>query len=211
MHALVFTAHYIIFCLYPHAGVTYVRWGRTSCPNVTGTELVYSGRAGGTFWNTQGGGAEKLCLPDQPEYLPNTANLDSAIPASPHVHGAEYEYSAGPNSNTLHQNVPCAVCYASARSSTLMIPAKIQCPPTWTREYYGYLSTERAKEPSRVPSGHYRSSFNCVDVNPEIIENSHNNNDGALFYFALSACNTNGLRCPPYEHGRALSCAVCTK
>ena len=120
-------------------------------------------------------------------------------------------YFAGPNSNILHHNVPCAVCYASARSSTLMIPAKIQCPPTWTREYYGYLSTERAKEPSRVPSGHYRSSFNCVDVNPEIIENSRSNNDGALFYFALSACNTNGLRCPPYEHGRALSCAVCTK
>ncbi|CAI8046156.1 hypothetical protein GBAR_LOCUS25510, partial [Geodia barretti] len=26
-------------------GVTYIRWGRTTCPNTTGTELVYSGRA----------------------------------------------------------------------------------------------------------------------------------------------------------------------
>ena len=88
--------------------------------------------------------------------------------------------------STLHHNVPCAVCYASARSSILMIPAKIQCPPTWTREYYGYLSSERANEPSRVPSGHYRSSFDCVDVNPEIIENSSGNRDGALFYYVLS-------------------------
>ena len=197
--------------LFLYAGVTYVRWGRTTCPNVTGTQLVYSGRAGGTYWNIQGGGAEKLCLPDQPEYLPNTANIAQAIPASPHVHGAEYEYNAGPNSNTFQRNVPCAVCYASARSSTLMIPAKIQCPSTWTREYYGYLSSERANEPSRVPSGHYRSSFNCVDVNPEVIENSSGNGEGALFYYVLSACDTNGLRCPPYEEGRILSCAVCTK
>ena len=194
-----------------YAGVTYIRWGRTTCPNVTGTQLVYSGRTAGTFWNIQGGGAEKLCLPDQPEYLPNTANIDDAIPASPHVHGAEYEYSAGPNSNTFHHNVPCAVCYASARSSTLMIPATIQCPPKWTREYYGYLSSERANEPHNVPSGHYRSSFNCVDVNPEVIDNSSSNRDGALFYYVLSACGTNGLSCPPYEDGRILSCAVCTK
>ena len=84
-----------------------------------------------------------------------------------------------------------------------MIPAQIQCPPTWTREYYGYLSTERA--------GHHRSSFNCVDVNPEVIGNSGANGEGALFYYALSACDSNGLSCPPYENGRILSCVVCTK
>ena len=120
-----------------------------------------------------------------------------------YVHGAEYEYSAGPNSNTFQHNVPCAVCYATARSSTLIIPAKIQCPPTWTREYYDYLSSERA--------GHYRSSFNCVDVNPEVIGNSGANGEGALFCYVLSACDTNGLSCPPYENGRILSCVVCTK
>ena len=30
-------------------GVTYIRWGRTTCPNTTGTELVYKGRAAGSF------------------------------------------------------------------------------------------------------------------------------------------------------------------
>ena len=29
-------------------GVTYVRWGRTTCPDTEGTELVYTGRAGGS-------------------------------------------------------------------------------------------------------------------------------------------------------------------
>ena len=186
-----------------YAGVTYVRWGRTNCSNVTGTQLLYSGRAGGAYWSIKGGGAEKLCLPDKPEYLPNTSNIAQNIPSSPHVHGAEYEYSAGPNSDVFQRNVPCAVCYASAKSSTLMIPAKIECPPTWTREYYGYLSAERGT--------HYRSSFNCVDVNPEVIKNSSSNGEGALFYYAMSACNSNGLKCPPYEHGRILSCVVCTK
>ena len=32
-------------------GVTYVRWGRTNCSNVTGTEVVYCGRAAGTSSN----------------------------------------------------------------------------------------------------------------------------------------------------------------
>lgn len=108
----------------------HVRWGRTTCPNIVGTQLVYSGRAGGTFWSIQDGGAEKLCLPEQPQYLAGTTNIDQAIPSSPHVHGAEYEYSAGPNTNTFQRNVPCAVCHASARSSTVMIPAKIQLVPS---------------------------------------------------------------------------------
>ena len=30
-------------------GVVYTRWGRTTCPNITGTSLVYSGRAGGSI------------------------------------------------------------------------------------------------------------------------------------------------------------------
>ena len=37
-------------------GVTYVRWGRTTCPNTPGTELVYTGRAAGSSWDISGGG-----------------------------------------------------------------------------------------------------------------------------------------------------------
>ena len=32
----------------PSGGAVYTRWGRTICPSDQGTELVYSGRAGGT-------------------------------------------------------------------------------------------------------------------------------------------------------------------
>ena len=47
-------------------GVVYTRWGRTTCPTTSGTQLVYAGRAAGS-WNTHsGGGANYLCLPDNP-------------------------------------------------------------------------------------------------------------------------------------------------
>ena len=51
------------------AGVTYIRWGRTTCPQVAGTQLVYSGRAAGSHFNSQGGSAEYICLPANPDYL----------------------------------------------------------------------------------------------------------------------------------------------
>ena len=50
-------------------GVVYVRWGRTTCPSTPGTELVYAGKAGGSHYSHSGGGANKLCLPDDPQYL----------------------------------------------------------------------------------------------------------------------------------------------
>ena len=47
----------------------YVRWGRTTCPVNHSTELVYSGRAGGSSYNSHGGATNYLCLPDNPDYL----------------------------------------------------------------------------------------------------------------------------------------------
>jgi hypothetical protein len=46
-------------------GVVYTRRGSSSCPSVPGTTLVYAGRAAGT---TQGGRANNLCMPPDPQY-----------------------------------------------------------------------------------------------------------------------------------------------
>ena len=43
-------------------------WGKCSCPSVTGTELIYAGRAAGTFWDKEGEGSNYLCLPGTPQY-----------------------------------------------------------------------------------------------------------------------------------------------
>ena len=45
-------------------GATYIRWGRTQCPNITGTSLVYNGRAGNAHYTNKGGGVSYQCLPN---------------------------------------------------------------------------------------------------------------------------------------------------
>ena len=181
--------------------MTYIRWGKSSCPNVTGTQLIYAGRAGGSSFATQGGGAEKLCLPLDPDYI-DVPQSTSAFRFSTLL-GAEYQTYNGPQNNLQNHNVPCAVCYASTRAAMIMVPAITQCPSSWTREYYGYLMTECGA------TGHHRSSFDCVDVNPDVVPGGIGNTNGALFYYVIATCN--GLQCPPYEANRVVSCAVCTK
>ena len=76
-----------------NGGVVYTRWGKTSCPNVTGTELVYAGRAGGTWYGHTGGGANHLCMPNDPDYLRYTPGVQGYS----YVYGAEYEaWGGGP-------------------------------------------------------------------------------------------------------------------
>jgi hypothetical protein len=169
---------------------------------VSGTELLYAGRAGGSEHMNQGGGAEKLCVTTNPDYI-NTPGSTSATLYS-NLHGAEYQTLNGPHHNLFNHNVPCAVCYASTRAAMIMIPAKTQCPSSWTREYYGYLMTEREHQ------NHHRSSFDCVDVNPEVVPNTGADTNGALFQYVIASCNT-GIQCPPFVSNKILSCAVCTK
>ena len=90
----------------------------------------------------------------------NSTNDNNNI--SPAIHGAEYQYHSGPNGNLHDPNVPCAVCYSSTRAASIMVPAKTVCPSSWTRDYYGYLTVEYQT--------HHRSSFNCMDVNPDVVD-----------------------------------------
>ena len=51
-------------------GVTYVRWGRTTCRDTTGTELVYTGRAAGSHYSHSGtGDSNYQCVVEDPVIL----------------------------------------------------------------------------------------------------------------------------------------------
>ena len=177
-------------------GVTYTRWGNSSCPTIAGTELVYSGRAGGTHYSHKGGAANYLCMPLDPEYtLPSRAGVNNRN----YVFGVEYK---GPIQGISDHNVPCAVCAVSTREMVLMIPAKTSCPTSWTREYYGYLMSADHGHPGR-------SMYTCVDRGQESLPGSHANTNGALFYHVEANCN--GMACPPYDPQKELNCVVCTK
>ena len=137
----------------------YVRWGRTSCPSDQGTELVYSGRAGGSHFNRKGGGANHLCMPDDPDHMQYGSGVQGYCP----VYGMEYNIHASSQLlySVRYRNVPCALCYVATRDTVLMIPAKVHCPINWTVEYTGYLMTES--------SGHRRSTYECVDKDSESV------------------------------------------
>ena len=175
--------------------MVYTRWGNSGCPNITGTELVYTGRAGGSFWNQPGGGANYICLPMDPEY--NLLSRGGVQGESP-VWGAEYEQ---PLVGAHNHNVPCAVCHGTTRETVLMIPAKTSCPTSWTKEYDGYLMSEHIN--------HYRRMFVCIDSAQESFPGTGAQTNGALFYHTEADCTN--LPCPPYNNEQELNCVVCTK
>ena len=182
-------------------GVTYVRWGRTTCPNTAGTELVYAGRAAGSSSGSTGGPNQYLCLPEEPQYGDNKTRQQE-VQNSP-LHGVEYEfeYTEQPLGHVHNHNVPCAICHSTLRESVLMIPARISCPDTWTLEYSGYLMSEH------VHTG--KASAECVDKDPEVVPGELEDSPGAAFYHTEATCN--GLPCPPYVADKELTCAICTK
>ena len=184
-------------------GVVYIRWGRTTCPNTTGTHLQYAGRAAGSYNSETGGGANHLCLPEQPQYLTYTAG--SQIGRA-HLYGVEYRTAGsrdnGPLHSFQHHNVPCAVCYTSTRGTVMMIPARITCPSSWTREYYGYLM-------ANWRGNHARTMFECVDRYPQSVPGSAASSGGDLFYHTEVKCT--GIPCPPYDTQKEVTCVVCTK
>ena len=182
----------------PSGGVTYTRWGRTNCPTGQGSELVYAGRAGGTHYQHSGGGANHLCMPDDPDHL----QYQSGVQGWSHITGVEYWHSGlPPYSSVNYNNVPCAVCYVATRSVSLMIPAKTQCPTHWTLEYIGYLMTAKYNQ--------HRTMYECVDKDPELVPGLHVIDPRGLFYPVEPSCIS--LSCPPYDAQKELICAVCTR
>ena len=98
-------------------------------------------------------------------------------------------------------NVPCAVCSVQVRGRLLIIPARKDCPASWTKEYEGALMSGSYT--------HSRSMYECVDKDAESVPGSAANTNGALFYPVEANCN--GMSCPPYDPQKELLCVVCTK
>ena len=133
--------NYVLFCLITSfssvVGVTYIRWGRISCPDTEKTEVLYKGKAAGKRHDQIGGGSNYLCLTDDPVSLPFTAGQQSTSHRN-FIYGAEYETTDSPPAlgSNHNFNVPCVACYSSVRSTKIMIPGTMNCSSSWTREYY---------------------------------------------------------------------------
>ena len=75
----------------------------------------------------------------------------------------------------------------------------MSCRSSWTIEYL--MAEQYNNEKNAV--------YECVDKDPESIDGSEGDTNGALFYFTVSTYT--GLPCPPYVNNRAITCVVCTK
>ena len=65
-------------------------------------------------------------------------------------------------------------------------------------------------------NSHARTTFECVDENPEYLSGLGSNYNGALFYFVRPDCSSTGTigYCQTtgnYVYNRQLTCVVCTK
>ena len=177
-----------------NGGLVYTSWGKSSCSNESGAQLVYQGQAGKAEYN-HGGGGNYQCMPNDPEY----SGYRTGVQGHSHVHGSEYEY---PLKSSLHDyNVPCAVCHVLTRGAVIMIPAKLTCPTSWTKEYSGYLMSSYDVRKS--------ATFECVDSSFEAIPGSGADTNGGVMYHVEAVCS--GLSCPPYDAEKELTCVVCTK
>ncbi|XP_077987450.1 uncharacterized protein LOC144442052 [Glandiceps talaboti] len=179
-------------------GSVYIRWGRDDCAGTA--ELVYKGFIGGAHYTHSGSGSNYQCLPESPIYDAPVSGSQSS--ESGLLYGGEYQTNLFPKFASLYQHDPvCAVCRVRTRGSVLMVPARNVCPSNeWTREYYGYLMSEK--------HSHKRTEYICVDRNPEARSGSVSNDNGALLFPVEGRCGT--LPCGPYINYYELTCAVCT-
>ena len=78
--------------------VTYVRWGRTTCPNTA--ELVYAVRADNSRYSSNGGGSNYQCLTKEPE---NYENFGPGLADhAGYMYGVDSEIYSNVPSSTTH-------------------------------------------------------------------------------------------------------------
>ena len=113
-----------------NGGTVYLRWGHNQCPSTA--QLVYPGRAGGSYHTHSRGGSNSQCLPLDPNFLTPISGIQHRAL----MYGAEYESNTDSNSHVhgCHDtDIRCGVCNVSNRTAVYMVPAKYTCPTGWTR------------------------------------------------------------------------------
>ncbi|XP_072018516.1 uncharacterized protein [Amphiura filiformis] len=185
------------------AGASYVRWGRTECPD--SADLVYTGVAAGGkggdlgIADVIGGGSNYLCLTRNPHF---NQSVSGEQHTRSRIYGAEYR-SANPGPLNISQfhDAPCTVCQSRAgRTQSIMIPATTHCPTGWTREYAGYLAAAHWSHP--------RTEYVCLDEDPETIPDTAERDQISLL-FHVEIVSSQGLP-SEYVTGQDLTCAICT-
>nr|XP_022298580.1 short-chain collagen C4-like [Crassostrea virginica] len=178
-----------------NAGGTFIRWGRKDCPG-NDTELVYSGFAGGSWYDHTGAAAEFVCLPPDPD-LTTKYTTSYAF-----MYGAEYDSDDFAPRAKNGDDFPCSVCRSTVSSSVLMIPGKSSCYDGWNLQYHGDLVAGSVTHKAAT-------QYICLDEHSQTLRAGYRNDNGKLLHPVKAVCGA--LACPPYRDNSYLTCAVCTK
>ena len=182
------------------SGVTYVRWGRTVCPQ--GTSTVYTGVAAGTKYDTKGGTSDTLCLAGNPQY--RSGDGSSLTPA--YLSKVKYAIDGGPLNEHSTYDTPCAFCHTTTKSTSFVLPGRYTCPSEWHTEYSGYLMTEWT-----TSNRGGRKDTICIDQDPEDIPGTKGGDWPAVAHPMHASCTSTGFSCPPFNASKPLTCAVCSQ
>ena len=174
----------------------------------------------GPDYTATGGGANYLCLPDDPQY---NLKKQTAIGVHTSMRAVWYQ-STYSESNNIQGSVyanraPCAVCEAEQRVTQVMIPAKTNCPSDWVLEYEGFIMSQAEHHSTNSDSflpdtDYFRGTYICVDENIEAHGSKITSHEGSPIYMVRAACSGRVAlnSCPPYRSDRmAISCVVCSK
>jgi hypothetical protein len=85
--------------------------------------LPILGQAGGSYFNSKGGGSNYLCLPNDPDNGKPYSYANDVLFGAEYETGGSYKIS-GLGANLHNKDVPCAVCRHKGKSSVVMIPGK---------------------------------------------------------------------------------------
>ena len=191
-------------------GVVYTRWGRTTCPS--DAETLTAGLAASPYHYDTGGGANYMCLPDEPQFVDPNTN----VAVQTKVVGVKYKTLTEPLFELNDMAMPCAVCYTN-RATQLMILGRAVCPTNWNLEYNGYLMSAKDSPSNTLESdpdsNNFRTEFICVeDTDTEGLPAGANEEAG-IYHVHIdcdAADSLNNCASSGYSTASQLTCAVCT-
>ncbi|GBN04638.1 hypothetical protein AVEN_167399-1, partial [Araneus ventricosus] len=102
------------------------------------------------------------------------------------------------------QSISCSVCFIEERTAATVFPGRTQCPPEWTMEYNGFLTTKdiRSRKGDYIClDSHSEPSENQVLVMGKMEKHDHVSD-------VKLACGT--LPCNKFQKDALIPCVVCT-
>jgi hypothetical protein len=174
--------------------------------------MIYvTGYMAGSVYNLSGGGANFLCLHENPQWGYHKEGLQKY---GSRIYGTEsenYDHAdyINPFSTTnnggrsvVNNPLPCAACYVPQKSTWMMIPARRECPDGWTLQYKGYVHSQASGK------GYQMNEYICVDEAPEVAVGATDQNQ-AVIYAVEVHCGS--LPCSVFMSGWELTCVVCAR